>query len=261
MGGLTGRGSQQRTEVVHEELDEDFLAKEIASDGMRGIKTEVVLEVKERSFNTPAKAVEFLKIAEGAVRFGEIGDEVFASTVVERDINEAERQAEDRSHVVRRDEIEATVGVQLTALFGGKIAKRYSASGEEEFGIDNVVILVRANEMAKGRDLTIRIFEAEEEELLFFGNSGHGIESVEAAIGDKEARTGDGVAIDKGDEGVVLINKGTGLNDSIGIAHFEQIKKGGCMELIIATVIGIVRDKGIGVFICRDVEVGTVAGQ
>lgn len=160
MRGLTGRGSQQRAEVVHEELDEDFLAKEIASNGMRGIETEAVLEEKERSFNTPAKAVEFLKIAEGAVRFGEIGDEVFASAVVERDINEAERQAEDRSHVVRRDEIEAMICSQLTALLGRETAQRYSASGEEEFRIDYVFSLVRANEMAKGRDLTIRFFEA-----------------------------------------------------------------------------------------------------
>ena len=80
---------------------------------MRGIETEVVLEEKEGSFNTPAKAVEFLKIAESAARFGKIGNEVFASTVVECDANETEGQVENRRHIVRRDEIKAMICTQL----------------------------------------------------------------------------------------------------------------------------------------------------
>ena len=115
--------------------------------------------------------------------------------------------------------------------------------------------------MAKGRALTVWVFEPKEEELVFQGDGGHGIESVEAAVGDKETRTGDRIAIDQGDEGIIFIHKGTRLNDSIGIALFQQIVKSNRVELIIATVFGIVRDKGIGVFIRGDVVVGPVAGQ
>ncbi len=131
MGGLTGRGSQQRTEVVHEELDEDFLAKEIASDGMRGIKTEVVLEVKERSFDPPAKVVKCLKIRQRAAISGEIGNEVFVITGVKPEGNKAKRETEDRGHIVRGNEIEATVRGQFAAELGREIPKRLDASGKE----------------------------------------------------------------------------------------------------------------------------------
>ena len=115
--------------------------------------------------------------------------------------------------------------------------------------------------MTKGRAQIVWVFEPKEEELVFQGDGSHGIESVEAAVGDKETRTGDRIAIDQGDEGIIFIHKGTRLNDGIGIALLQQIMKSNRVELIIAAVFGIVRDKGIGVIIRGDVEVGTVAGQ
>jgi len=115
--------------------------------------------------------------------------------------------------------------------------------------------------MAKGRALTVGVFEPKEEELVFQGDGGHGIESVEAAVGDKEARTGDRIAVDQGDTGIVFVHKGTGLNDGIGIALFQQIKESDRVELMIAAIFGIVGDKGIRIFICGDVEVSPVAGQ
>ena len=115
--------------------------------------------------------------------------------------------------------------------------------------------------MTKGRPLTVGVFETKEEELVFQGYGGHGIESVEAAVGDKEARSGEGIAIDQGDAGIVFVHEGAGLNEGIGISLFEQIEESDGVELMIAAVIGIVRDKGIGVIIRGDVEVGTVAGQ
>ena len=228
---------------------------------MRGIETEIVLEVKERGFNAPAKVVEFFNIGERAATSREIGNEVFRIAVVKPDTNKAEREAEDRGFIVQGDKIEATVGTQFTGLQGREIAKRDCASGEEEFGIDRVIILVRDNEMVKRRARAVRIFEAKEEELVFLGDGSHGIEGIEAAVSDKEAGAGDRIAVHKGDASIVFIHKGTGLNDGIGIAPFQKIEESDGVELIIAAVIGIVRDKGIGVFISGDVEVGTVAGQ
>ena len=115
--------------------------------------------------------------------------------------------------------------------------------------------------MAKGRVLTVGVFEPKEKELVFQGDGGHGIESVEAAVGDKETRTGDRIAIDQGDEGIIFIHKGTGLNDGISIALFQQVVKSNRVELMIAAVFGIVRDKGLGIFIRGDVVVGPVASQ
>lgn len=168
---------------------------------------------------------------------------------------------EDGRFIVRGNEIEATLRVQLAAQRRREIPKRLQTSGKEQFRIDIEILTIGANEMAKGRIMTIWVFEAKEEELVFQGYGGHGIEGIEAAVGDKEAGAGDGIAIDQGDASVVFIHKGTGLNDGIGIALFQQIEESDSMELIIAAVFGIVRDKGIGVFICGDIEVGTVAGQ
>ena len=128
---VAGRKGQQRAEIIHDELDEDFLAKEITPDGVRGIKAEVVLEVKERSFDPPAKVVKCLKIRQRAAISGEIGNEVFVITGVKPEGNKAKRETEDRGHIVRGNEIEATVRVQFAAELGREIPKRLDASGKE----------------------------------------------------------------------------------------------------------------------------------
>ena len=112
--------------------------------------------------------------------------------------------------------------------------------------------------MTKGRAQTVWVFEPKEEELVFQGDGSHGIESVEAAVGDKETRTGDRIAIDQGDEGIIFIHKGTRLNDGIGIALLQQIMKSNRVELMIAAVFGIVRDKGICRSRRKPVNVGRI---
>lgn len=228
---------------------------------MRGIEAEVVLEEKERSFDTPAKVVKLLKIGQRAEIPGEIGDKEFVIACVKFDTNKAKRETEDRGLIVRGNKIEATVRVQLAALLRGEIAKRLVASGKEQFRIDIAFLAFGIDEMTKGRKLTVGVFETKEEELIFQGDGGHGIESVEAAVCDKETRTGDGITIDQCDTGIVFVHKGAGLNDGVGITLFQQIEESDRVELMIAAVFGIVRDKGIRVFIGWDVEVGTVAGQ
>ena len=258
---FTGSGRHQRAEVIHDEFNENLLTKEITSDGMRGIEAEVVFKIEERSFDAPAKVIKFLQVAERAAATGEISDKEFAIAIIKPDTNETELETEDRGLIVRGDEIEATPKNQFTALQRGEIAKRFYTSGEEEFGIELVFILVRVSEMAERGDGAIRVFEANEEELVIHGDCGHGIEGVEAAVGDKETRTGDRIAVYKGDAGIVFIEESTRLNDGVDIAIFEDIERSDGMELMIAAIFGVIGDEGIGVLICRDVEVGTVAGE
>ena len=228
---------------------------------MRGIEAKVVLEVKERSFDTPAKVVKLFKIGRRATMSGKIGDEEFEITRIKPDTDKAKREVKDRGFIFKGDEIEATIRAQLAAQLLREIPKRFCASGEEKFGINVVFLALGVNEMAKGRVLTVRVFETKEEELVFQGDSGHGIEGIEATVGDKETRNGDRIAIEQGDTGIVFIHKGPGLNDGICIALFQQIEESDSVELMIAAVFGIERDKGIRVINSGDVEVSAVAGQ
>ena len=228
---------------------------------MRGIKAKVVLEEKERSFDTPAKVIKLFEIGQRAAIPGEIGDEEFVIARVKLKANKAKREMEDRGFIVRIDEIEATVRVELAAQLRREIPKRLVASGKEEFRIDIAFLAFSVSEMAKGRTLTSGAFDAKEEELVLQRDSRHGIKSVKAAVGNKKTRAGDRIAIDQGDAGIIFIHKGSRLNDSISIALFQQVKESDRMKLMIAAVFGIVRDKGIRVFIRGDVEVGTVAGE
>ena len=258
---VAGSKGQQSAEIIHDELKEDFLAKEITPYGMRGIKAKVVLEEKERSFDTPAKVIKLFEIGQRAAIPGEIGDEEFVIARVKLKANKAKREMEDRGFIVRIDEIEATVRVELAAQLRREIPKRLVASGKEEFRIDIAFLAFSVSEMAKGRTLTSGAFDAKEEELVLQRDSRHGIKSVKAAVGNKKTRAGDRIAIDQGDAGIIFIHKGSRLNDSISIALFQQVKESDRMKLMIAAVFGIVRDKGIRVFIRGDVEVGTVAGE
>lgn len=92
---------------------------------MRGIDAKVVLEVKERSFDTPAKVVKRLKIGGRAAMSGEIGDKEFEITRIKPDTNKAKREVEDRGFIFRGDEIEATIGAQLAAQMLRKKPKRF----------------------------------------------------------------------------------------------------------------------------------------
>ena len=181
--------------------------------------------------------------------------------VVKGDADKAEGEAEDRGFIVSGDEVEAALRVELSAQLRWEAAKGDAASGEEEFGNEVVFIPVRVNEMAKGRERAVWVFESEEEKLVIHGDSGHSVEGVEAAIGDKETLAGNGIAVHKCNTGIVFVEEGAGLNDGVDIAFFQEIEESGGVELMISAVIGIVGDKGIGVIICGDVEVGTVAGK
>ena len=68
-----------------------------------------MLEVEERSFDTPAKVVKRLKIGRRAAMSGEIGNKEFVITRIKPDANKAKREVEDRGFIFRRDEIEATI--------------------------------------------------------------------------------------------------------------------------------------------------------
>jgi len=92
---------------------------------VRGIEAKIVLEVKERSFDTPAKVVKRLKIGGRAAMSGEIGDKEFIITCIKPDTNKAKREMKDRGFILWRDEIEATVGAQLAAQMLREIAKRF----------------------------------------------------------------------------------------------------------------------------------------
>ena len=92
---------------------------------MRGIEAKVVLEVKERSFDTPAKVVKLFKIGRRATMSGKIGDEEFEITRIKPDTDKAKREVEDRGFIFRGDEIEATIGAQLAAQMLRKKPKRF----------------------------------------------------------------------------------------------------------------------------------------
>ena len=133
---FVGSGGQQRAEIKRDELSKDFLAKEIAPNGVRGIKAKVMLEEKERSFDSPAKVIKLLKIGRRTATPGKIGDEILKTTRVEPYTNKAKCEVEDRRLIVEGDKIEATLRTELTAQPRREQAKRYRTSGEEEFRID-----------------------------------------------------------------------------------------------------------------------------
>ena len=89
---VAGSKGQQSAEIIHDELKEDFLAKEITPYGMSGIKAKVVLEEKERSFDTPAKVIKLFEIGQRAAIPGEIGDEEFVIARVKLKANKAKRE-------------------------------------------------------------------------------------------------------------------------------------------------------------------------
>ena len=92
---------------------------------MRGIEAKVVLEVEERSFDTPAKVVKHLKIGRRAAMPGEIGDKEFVITRIKANTNKAKPEVEDRGFIFRKDEIEATIRAQLAAQMLRKILKGF----------------------------------------------------------------------------------------------------------------------------------------
>ena len=123
----------QCTVIEHDELCEDFLTQEIASDRVGSGETNVVFEVFERGFDIPAKVIKPLKISQRAAPLGDIGNEVFPIAVIKGNADKAEREMKDRGFIVCGDKVKASAALDDSAELPGHTFQRDSASGEEEF--------------------------------------------------------------------------------------------------------------------------------
>lgn len=255
-------GNNAGDDVEENQLGIDFLNLETTLDTVREGQRDAVFQKEKRSFNAPAAVVEVQKIIELEILGGKICNKILHTAIFESNFDKTEGEMKGRRLVRGMDQVKGPVGANVFLLIGRHIGEALVGATEKDVGKGLETRGIRDQEMLEGRGVPAGFLDAKQEKKACIGNSSHVIEGVKAAISDKEALTRDRIAPHHRDKSVLFIHLGTRLNHSIGIDGLQKVIHDGEVELMVATLLGIVGYISRSVVRLRgDIQVRTVTGK
>ena len=255
-------GNNAGDDVEENQLGIDFLNLETTLDTVREGQRDAVFQKEKRSFNAPAAVVEVQKIIELEILGGKICNKILHTAIFESNLDKTEGEMKGRRLVRGMDQVKGPVGANVFLLIGRHIGEALVGAAEKDVGKGLETRGIGDQEMLEGRGVPAGFLDAKQEKMACIGNSSHVIEGVKAAISDKEALTRDRIAPHHRDKSVLFIHLGTRLNHSIGIDGLQKVIHDGEVELMVATLLGIVGYISRSVVRLRgDIQVRTVTGK
>lgn len=255
-------GNNAGDDVEENQLGIDFLNLETTLDTVREGQRDAVFQKEKRSFNAPAAVVEVQKIIELEILGGKICNKILHTAIFESNFDKTEGEMKGRRLVRGMDQVKGPVGANVFLLIGRHIGEALVGAAEKDVGKGLETRGIGDQEMLEGRGVPAGFLDAKQEKKACIGNSSHVIEGVKAAISDKEALTRDRIAPHHRDKSVLFIHLGTRLNHSIGIDGLQKVIHDGEVELMVATLLGIVGYISRSVVRLRgDIQVRTVTGK